>query len=355
MIETHLHKSRQTIKLGLVKVMKELFPGEKFKTAYSIQEGVFCKLNDSALSVREVKQIDIKLKEWVKSNSKIELVKREHGYYHYRTDGMIVQMVYPCEMDMSLIVPFTIIPYSSGFIIDFGDVGLGGDKPLIPPDLLASSYEKTQNWLDNVDIELMCDVNRYIKSGESNMLLSMAEALHEKEISDIADAVLQQRRALRVLLISGPSSAGKTSFAQRIATQLRVNGLRPVPLSLDDYFLNREFTPRDEQGNYDFESLESIDLPYMQKQVHQLIDGDTVETPIFDFVSGRRMEKTRRLHVGHDEILVIEGIHALNPNLLPTVNRNILFKIYLSALFEINIDLINRIPTTEARLLRRLV
>lgn len=355
MIETHLHRSRQTLKLGLIKLIPEIFPGEAFKTAYSIQEGVFCRLNDSVLSVREVKLVEKRLDEWLKSKPLVEFIGREKGYYHYRADHADVRMVYLCETDWTDVVPYSIIPYSTGFIVDFGDVGAGGTKPLIPPDKLSATYEKTQNWLRNVDIEVIGDVNEYIRAGETLKLLTLSEALHEKEMADIADMILQEHRALRILLISGPSSAGKTSFAQRISTQLRVNGMKPVPLSMDDYFLNREDSPKDKDGKYDFESLDALDLPYFQDQVRQLVEGKSVETPIFDFVSGRRLTKTRTTQVGPHDILVIEGIHALNPKLLPDVNRNAMFKIYLNALYQINIDLVNRIPSSEIRLIRRLV
>jgi uridine kinase len=350
-----LRQRRQTTKLGLIKVVQDLFPEEKLKTAYSIQEGVFCRLSGSILSEREVKQIGIKLNEWVEKNSPIQFLCRKDGYYQYKVDDLIVKTIYPANTNASLVEPFRIIPFSTGFIIDFGDAVRGGAKPLIPPDKLSETYEKTQWWLRNINLELVSDVNAFITSGQSLELLSIAEALQEKEISDIADMILQQRRALRMLLISGPSSSGKTSFAQRISTQLRVNGFKPVPLSLDDYFVNREQTPRDEEGTYDFESLEALDLKFLQKQITQLINGETVETPIFDFVSGFRSDKTKTMHVGPSEILVIEGIHALNPDLLPVINRNILFKIYINALFELNVDLMNRVPTTEVRLIRRLV
>lgn len=183
----------------------------------------------------------------------------------------------------------------------------------------------------------------------------MAEALHEKEISDIAVMILQQQRALRVLLISGPSSTGKTSFAQRLSTQLSVNGLKPVTLGMDDYFLNREMTPRTEDGKPDFDCLEALDLPYLQQQLAELINGKTVETPIYDFKTGHRLAQTRRMQVGPDEILVLEGIHALNPVLFLGINRNILFKVYLSSLFQHNFNWENRVPSSEVRLIRRIV
>lgn len=239
--ETHLIQNWQTCKLGLIIVIRQLFPQELLKTSYSIMEGVFCRFADSAISIREVYQIEKKLKEWILGNP------------------------------------------------------------------------------------------------------------------DIAVMILQQQRALRVLLISGPSSSGKTTFAQRLSTQLSVNGLKPVTLAMDDYFVNREVTPLTEDGKPDFDCLEALDLPYLQQQLGELINGKTIETPIYDFKTGHRSTQTRRLRVGHDEILVVEGIHALNPLLFLGINRNMLFKVYLSSLFQLNFNLENRVPSSEVRLIRRIV
>lgn len=354
MAEMHLSQSRQTVKLGLIIVIKELFPEESLKIAYSIQEGVFCRFKDTVISVREVRQIDLKLKEWILTDPDIELLKHEGGYYHYSVAGNDVKMIYPCETSVEKIEPFSIIPFGDGFIVNFKEAD-SENASWVPPDKLAATYDKTQKWLKNIKLELLRDVNSYIASGATLKLIGMTEALHEKEISDIADMILQRKTILRVLLISGATSSGKTSFAQRLSTQLSVNGFNPVTLSLDDYFVNREETPLDPEGKYDFDCLEALDLPFLHQQFSELIDGKTVETPIFDFKTGHRSTKTRKLHVGQDEILVVEGIHALNPALFLNVNRNILFKVYITALFELNIDLLNRVPSSEVRMIRRIV
>ncbi|CZQ99557.1 phosphoribulokinase/uridine kinase [Trichococcus palustris] len=355
MSETHLHEGRQTVKLGLIKVVHDLFPEETLKTSYSILEGVFCNLYGSILSKREVKQIELRLREWVEQDSKIELLYKEGGYYHYQVGDIIVKAVYPAFTETSRVEPFTILPFSYGFIVDFGDIEKGTDIKLIPPVQLSAAFEKNQRWMDNIDIELVKDVNGYIQSGRTMKLVSIAEALHEKEISIIADAILQHRRALRLLLVSGPSSSGKTSFAQRLSTQLEVNGLKPIALSLDHYFVDREHTPRDADGKYDFDSMEALDLPLLKKQIAQLINGERVEVPQFDFVTGNRLAEYKPMNVGPSEILIIEGIHALNPDLVTEINRNLTYKIYISALGGLNIDLMSRVPTSEIRLLRRLV
>ena len=351
MKETHLREGAQTIKLGLIKVTRDLFPDDLLKTSYSILEGVFCNLAHSSLSVREVKQIEFKLREWVLQNNSIQLLGHHDGYYHYQVDDMLIKAVYPAHTHPQAADDFIMFPFSYGFIIYFGDQ----NRYFEPPYLLSATYEKSQRWLRDINIEFVSDVNDYIRSGQSLKLLSIAEAVHEKILSDIADSILRQRRALRMLLIAGPSSSGKTSFAQRISTQLHINGLKTVALSLDDYYLDREQMPRDEDGNIDFDSLYALDLPLLQKHLAQLINGETIESPIHDFIRSGRAKETKTMHVSPSEILIIEGIHALNPELTLNINRSLLFKVYVSALGGLNFDLCNRVPTTEMRLIRRLV
>jgi uridine kinase len=353
--ETHLMKTRQTSKLGLIKVVRDLFPEETLKTDYSIHDGVYCELVDSALSIREVYRIEEALRQWIQEDQTVTFLEKKDGFCHYQVNDMVVKTIYPAGARPSDVDPFELVPYAGGFLIDFGGVAYRKDKSLIPPDKLMETYIKTERWLKNIHLELIEDVNDFIRQNRALELMTMAEALQEKEISDIADQIFLQKRALRVLLISGPSSSGKTTFAQRISTQLRVIGLRPVPLSMDDYFVDRIHTPLDEQGNYDFETLDALDLALFRDHVKRLIRGEAVESPIFDFVTGSRKKETKRLQVGPSEILVIEGIHALNPHLLPQINRNLFFRIYVSSLFSLNVDMTNRIPTTEVRLLRRLV
>ena len=356
MRETHLRQGRQTVKLGLIKVIHDLFPDERLKTSYSILEGVFCNLVGSALSTREVSLIGARLKQWAADPaSSIVSLGRDGGYHVYQVGDLVARVVYPVIMDPAQVEPFQVIPFAPGFIVDFGDVDKGNGVPLIPPTRLSAAYAESQEWLDRIDVEVVADVNAYILSGRSTKLISIAEALHEKRLADIADVILAERRALRMLAISGPSSSGKTTTTQRLATQLEVNGLKPVALSLDNYFLDRDRTPVDADGRYDFESPDALDLPLLTHHIAELVDGRPIEVPTFDFVTGSRAPATTRLQVGPSEILLIEGIHALNPRLMAGVKRNAVFKVYVSALGGLNIDLMNRVPTTEIRLLRRIV
>ncbi|MGL6014543.1 MAG: hypothetical protein ACRCZU_00390, partial [Selenomonadaceae bacterium] len=180
MKETHLRQERQTVKVGLIKVVQDLFPGEHLKTAYSINEGVFCKLTGSALSTREVRQISVKLQEWVEQNNPIEFVKKDNGYYQYKIGESFVNVLYPANTYSSMVEPFKIIPYGAGFIVDFGDSAQNGTATIIPPDKLSLTYDKTQRWLKNINIELVADVNAYVDDGKGLEIVCMAEALQEK-------------------------------------------------------------------------------------------------------------------------------------------------------------------------------
>ncbi|HHV63964.1 MAG TPA: nucleoside kinase [Peptococcaceae bacterium] len=354
MSEYVMRKYRQTLQLGLIKVVKHLFPEEKLKIPYSILDGIYCEFIGSLVSPREARLIENRLKDWVKQNSKLELLGKEGGYYLYKLDNLVLKSIYPAFPDTSSIGDFEIIGFPPGFILHFADDPQENGQFALP-EKLSSTYSETQRWLENLNLGEVKDINYLIRQGRSLELISIAEALHEKKIADIADRILQEKKTVRIILISGPSSSGKTTFAQRLSTQLRVNGMIPVPLSLDDYFVNRENTPRDPNGQPDYEALEALDLALLNEQMEKLIQGETVETPRFDFLTGKRAPKGQCLCLGPHDVLVVEGIHALNPNLLPRIDRNHFFKIYISSLFQLNIDSYNRVPTTEARLIRRII
>ncbi|HWQ89484.1 MAG TPA: nucleoside kinase [Desulfitobacteriaceae bacterium] len=361
MIETHLDKKRQTIKIGLIRSIPKLFPGETFRALFSIGTGIYCELENSAISKREVAELSTMMREWNEKGDVIQFLFKK-DYYYYSVEEVVVKTLHPVDLDPRNAAPYRLIPFSTGFIVDFDHTQEDfdyaredGNKPYMPPEKLYEAYWLRQQWFKNLGLELSHEVNSYITSGHGRDLINTGEAIHEKHISLIADMITRERRNLRIVLISGPSTSGKTIFTQRLLTQLRINGLKPLQLNLDNYFLDIEQRPRDEQGNYDFDSLEALDLPLLQEHFRFLIEGRPIEAPVFDYVAGKRSDKTQSVHLGADEILVIEGIHALNPDLLTVENRNTLFKIYLSSLFGINIDPRNRVPSTEARLIRRMV
>lgn len=352
MADDYMRRYRQTVQLGLIKVVQDLFPEEKLKIPYSILDGIFCELSGSIISPREVDLIGARLSAWIQENKTINFLGKEGNYYRYDVDGTVIDCIYPAFENPSIIEGFDLIDFIPGFILHFTDKN---SDEFILPEQLSATYFETQRWLENLHLDNVKDVNDYIKEGRHLELIGLAEALHEKKISHIADMILQNIKTVRVILISGPSSSGKTTFTQRLATQLKVNGLKPIALSLDNYFVNREDTPLDESGQYNFDALEALDLKLLNQQMDLLIKGEAVETPVFNFKTGRREPQGNPLSLKHDDILLVEGIHALNPDLLPSINRNYFFDIYLSALFQLNIDHHNRVPTTEARLIRRII
>lgn len=223
----------------------------------------------------------------------------------------------------------------------------------VTQDKMFAIFREYSRWNKLLRINNVSDFNVACKENKSFELIKLAEALHEKKIAQIADAIAEKRP--KIVFISGPSSSGKTTFSKRLQIQLLVDGIRPEVLSMDDYFVNRVDTPRDENGEWDFENVNAVDLPFLRQQMNDLLEGKEVELPTYDFSIGERVFKGRKLKLQKDSVLVIEGLHALNPCLLPDVDRSLTFKIYVSALTTINIDNHNWIPTTDIRLLRRIV
>lgn len=346
-------KYRQTLLLGLIKVIKELFPEEMLKIPYSIFDAVYCEFPGSLISPREVRLIEHTLHKWVQRNNRIVLLEQRNGFYVYKLEKDLIKTIYPALDDTSTIRSFKLYPFAPGFILDYGDDAEAPEQfPL--PEKLSATYAESEKWLEVLNLSEVEDVNTYIRNGSAHEIIGLAEALQEKKVADIADMINSDKKRIRIVLISGPSSSGKTTFTQRLSTQLTVNGLKPVSLSLDNYFLNRDKTPRDTKGQPDFDTINALDLPLLNSHLERLIAGETVETPVFNFLTGNKNPHGQMICLKHDNILLIEGIHALNPALL-NINKNFFFKIYISALFSLNINGLNRVPTTEARLIRRIV
>ena len=220
----------------------------------------------------------------------------------------------------------------------------------------GSILAESKAWADILDCRFISDLNRINREQAIGELIRISEGLQEKRIAQIADHIASNREDVRLILIAGPSSSGKTSFAQRLRIQLRVNGLRPVMISLDDYFLNREDTPLNEKGQYDYESLDALDTKLFNQDMLALLAGQEVQIPRYNFITGmREWKEDAFLSIHSDQPIIIEGIHALNEYLTKDIPRKNKYKIYISALTQLNIDAHNRIPTTEVRFLRRLV
>lgn len=249
---------------------------------------------------------------------------------------------------------FDIEPFKDGMLVRIPN----RHNPLIledsiPQEKMFSIFQEYNRWNKLLKINNVSDFNIACNAKKSFELIKLAEGLHEKKIAQTADAIAAKRP--KIVFISGPSSSGKTTFSKRLQIQLLVDGIRPEVLSMDDYFVNRVDTPKDENGEYDFETVNAVDLPFFQKQMHDLLDGKEVDLPTYDFTIGERVFKGKKLKLQKDSVLVIEGLHALNPCVLPDVDKSLTFKIFVSALTTINIDNHNWIPTTDIRLLRRIV
>ena len=236
-----------------------------------------------------------------------------------------------------------------------GGNGLELSKPIEQPKF-AQTLRESKHWAKILQCEYLPDLNRCIQYGQTGNLIRVSEALHEKKIAEIADQITAGIKKARLVMIAGPSSSGKTSFAQRLKVQLRVNGLMPVSISLDDYFVNRVETPLTPEGAYDYESLHALNVDLFNKDLVALMQGKEVVLPRYDFVTGERNDGAGpRLSIAPEQPIIVEGIHGLNEELTHAVPRDEKFKIYVSALTQLNIDMHNRIPTTDARFVRRLV
>ena len=248
-----------------------------------------------------------------------------------------------------------IVAYDEGIMVLMPDTADGTTAPSAKSsDKLFETLQKTNSWGSAVGIELAGDLNNCIANGGSEDLILVQEALLEKRVAEIAEMIKQSGNK-KFVMIAGPSSSGKTSFSHRLSIQLRTIGFKPHPIGLDNYYKDREFCPRDEFGNYDFECLEALDVELFNRQMTQLLNGERVEMPEFNFKIGKPEYKGNFLQLGPDDILVIEGIHGLNDKLSYSLPVESKFRIYISALTEINIDRHNRIPTTDVRLIRRIV
>ncbi len=250
---------------------------------------------------------------------------------------------------------FDIRPYKEGFVLVLpGKADPGELRKLRPQDHMYSVMKDDIDWGKRMGYSTVGEINEQIASGHMEDMILIAEARQEARISAIADQIVA-RPDVKMVMIAGPSSSGKTSFSHRLSIQLKARGYRPHPLAVDDYFVDREHTPRDENGEYDFEALECVDVAGFNKDMNALLSGEEVALPTFDFVQGKRVYKGNTLQIGASDILVIEGIHCLNDKLTAELPPESRFRIYISALTQLNIDEHNRIPTTDGRLIRRMI
>ena len=366
----------------LIKAVYDLFPERRVIISHAVSKGLFCEIKgEKVLEPFEVELIEKHMHEI--ADRAIPFQKREvplqeaeelfestcrmdryHAIEHrnkkwvtiYNCDGLDDYFYGYMAPDTGYIKVFALRYHAGGLILQFPERSAPDRLPeYVEQEKLFNIYLEYKKWGRILEVENVGALNDMIKAGRATELIRISEALHEKKLASIADMIACSPVKKRIVLISGPSSSGKTTFAQRLSIQLRVNGLKPVTISLDDYFVNREDTPRDDAGDYDFEALEAIDVKFFNKQLKELIEGLEVELPIFNFTTGSREPVGKKLRISDDNILIIEGIHGLNEKLTSEIAREQKFKIYVSALTSMNIDDHNRIPTTDNRIIRRIV
>ena len=373
---------RRSLYFIFMKASYDLFPDRRVIISHAVSKGLFCELRgEKELEPADVEQIEARMHEIVaqaipfekreipleeaealfKSTGRMD---RYHSVEHrkksfvtiYNCGGMDDYFYGYMAPDTGYIRVFGLRHHLGGLIIQFPDKSSPQALPeYVEQEKLFNIYLEFKKWGRILEVENVGALNDLIMQGKSTSIVRISEALHEKKIAKIADMIANSGHEKRIILISGPSSSGKTTFAQRLSIQLRVNGLKPVTISLDDYFVNREETPKDEFGDYDFEALEAIDVKFFNKQLKELIQGLEVELPLFNFNTGTREPVGKKLKIEEDNVLVIEGIHGLNEKLTSEIPAQSKFKIYVSALTSMNIDDHNRIPTTDNRIIRRIV
>ena len=371
----------RTLQFIFIKVALELFKQAKITIEHAISKAVYGEVHkESPLNQEDINKIKRRMHEIIDKDvpinsivtSKAEAMEIFKGYnmddkvkllkycdikdvHLYELEGRYDYFYGPMAYSTGVIRSFNVFNYESGFILQ---------RPLrkslyeLPKfreqKSLTKIFIETQKWLTILGIEDVGTLNEKVLNNELRNVIMVSEGLHEKKIANIADEVFN-KKDVKVILIAGPSSSGKTTFANRLSIQLRVNGLIPIPLSLDNYFVNRIDTPKDENGDYDYESIEALDLKLLNDNLERLMKGEEVELPIYNFKTGEKEWKDYRVKLPQNGVLILEGIHGLNPNLISNeLNKNV-FKIYISALTQLNIDNHNRISTTDVRKVRRIV
>jgi uridine kinase len=251
---------------------------------------------------------------------------------------------------------FDLVAYYEGLLLRIPDPAKFSEvQPITKLDKLFGVFQEHKDWAEILNVANLASLNESTMKGQSGDIIKISEALHEKKVAEIANTINDRKDKVKVVLIAGPSASGKTTFSKRLMVQLAVNGLKPVMISLDDYFVDREKTPLDRYGEYDFEAIEAIDVEFFNEQLLQLFNGETIELPRFNFSTGQRLPSGKLLQLGPGSILIVEGIHGMNPNLVPHIKSENTFKIFLSALTQMSIDDQNHISTTDNRLIRRMI
>jgi len=372
----------RSILFVLIKASKELFPHAILHIEYSIGNGYYCWFEGLEwLEAGDVERISARMREMIDADmpfvrqnvtteqaieefrkqdllDKVSLFKirtqpRTNIYWLGTTVGYFSGYLLPST---SYCDKFQLIHYKNGIVLV---IPTANDPDKVPAFQDSPKYfdiiKEHSEWLDVLELDTCAKLNDWIRRGFSQKIILLCEALQEKKLAKIADEIYRRRKMVKIVSIAGPSSSGKTTTANRLCVQLRVNGIRPFLISLDDYFIDRDKTPLDEKGEHDFESLSAINIELFNKNLNDLMSGREVTLPRYDFKTGKSCSDGKTMILPENGVLVIEGIHGLNPNLYADVPSYHIYKVYVSALTALNIDHHNRIPTTDGRILRRMV
>lgn len=369
----------------LVKAVEELYPEGSISLEHPVSKGYYCNLHlDRSIGLDDVMRIKQKMQEIIHADipylrmechtEEVVRLFRQCGMldkaklletsgqlysYYYRLGDTVDYYYGSLVPSTGYLHLFDLVKYYDGLLLRIPSRNNPNKlEELVKQEKMLEVFQEYHRWNQILGISTVGDFNIACNSGHATDLINVSEALQEKKIAHIADEITHRNEngeRVKLVLISGPSSSGKTTFSKRLSIQLMTNGMRPYPISLDDYFVNREDTPLDENGKHDFESLYALDLPFFEKQLKALLAGEEVELPRFNFTTGKREMSGKKLRVDEHMILILEGIHALNPALTPNIPAANKYKIYVSALTTILLDNHNYIPTTDNRLLRRII
>ncbi len=371
---------RRTIIYILGKAFEKLYPNKKITVNYQLPNAMFCDIENTVVTEELIQKLSDEMHSIVREDLPIEQVvmnrkQAEEFYKKYNTSKGRLQLdlqdnqeiyMYHCEdyynycygtiaSRTGVAKIFEMVKYDDGLLVRYPSSNKPEQLPkLIPTKKLAWALDEYDDIHKILNVNTVYKLNKAVEEDNIKDIIMLEEALHEKKIANIADEIAKNRK-IKMVLIAGPSSSGKTTFAQRLGLQLRINKIKPVTISVDNYFVERKDTPRDENGDYDFECIEAIDLKLFNDHLTRLLNGEEVEMPEFDFHVGTKKYKGKKLKLEQDQVLVIEGIHCLNDQLTSEIAKEQKYKIYISALTVLNMDRYNRISTTDTRLIRRIV
>jgi len=367
----------------LFAAVREVFPEVKLKMMHGISRGYYCELaglnrtitdSDIFAIKSEMRQLVVKdipfEKIGLPTEEAVEICNKQNLRYKaklFEQQGAMFSYLYFMGDQANYFyghqVPstgylqvFDLVSYYDGLLLRIPNPNKFSEvQPYSTNDKLFEVFQEHKDWAEILNVPNVASLNENAMNGLSGDIIKISEAFHEKKIAEIANLINERRDKVKIVLIAGPSASGKTTFSKRLMVQLAVNGLKPTMISLDDYFVDRELTPKDAKGEYDFEAIEAIDVEYFNQQLNDLFSDMIVELPKFNFTVGQKFPSGKKLQLLPGSILIVEGIHGMNPDLVPHISPDNTFKIFLSALTQISIDDQNHISTTDNRLIRRMI